>query len=318
MPLVLLAEARAQMEPTEPCVRGLADLGDCVLLAGAPDAGKTCLAAYVAGCVVTGSPVFGLYECEKRPVVWLAFEEAQGHVTKRFDWIPEESELYIWTPSMEDWRGFARTPVEMIMEHEEGVEPDHLTGSLVVIDPLLAAFVFRDPNNAGEVRTALTPLRCLAQEFGFTCLVIHHMRKGTGGAMSERILGSNQYAAVFPTKWLIEPLAGGSRLRFEASGKFQDPVQHVLTRTRRDAYSVLDEGTAWRRKRKPREILADAAELCRDAKRILMQGPKSTSQLCEELGLSAPYGRRVRAILERYDDFAIEQTSAKSYEIRLR
>lgn len=312
-----LSELKLVADP-EPCIQGLADHGDCILLAGSPDAGKSCLAAYVAACLTSGSPVFGLYECRAANVVWLAYEESRQQLKKRLHWIPDaESRLRVWTPEMDSETGEVPDPVQMFRSEE--ADPTDLAGGLLIVDPLLSAFRFRDPNNAGEVRTTLMPLRHLAQEGGFACLVLHHMRKGAGGSLADRILGSNQYAAVFPTKWLIEPSPAGDELRFEAQGKFQEPVRHVLTRTNPQEYSPLAKQFPTRsRRQKPGQILKNAAKLRTDAKRILRDGPMTTARLCEALGLSAPYGPKVRAVLEESDAFRVTRVHAKEYEIGLR
>ena len=180
----------------------LLPLSGSSLLVGGPKAGKSTLAESLTIAMAQHGQWLGR-ECRGGGVVMLAFESKRGELResmRRGGAQPDDS-ILIKTglpniPAQErpqDW-------LEMMVfgPDSKRIESPPV---LVIVDTLARLTRIGDGNDYYEVTDALAELTDLARRNDFHLMLIHHSRKGGGGAMEfgEEVLGSTAMLAAVDT-----------------------------------------------------------------------------------------------------------------------
>lgn len=176
------------LEAPPTIIRGVVPAG-LTILAGAPKKGKSWMSLAMAIAVATGQPWLGM-ETQQGDVLYMDLESAQYRVQKRLEKLlvgPGPDRLYITHKSERLEEGL----LEQIQKWIESVE----SPSLIIIDTYGRVDAGkRKGENAyqGDTRV-LGEVQKFAIQRKIAILVVHHLRKVSGGIMDdplERISGS--------------------------------------------------------------------------------------------------------------------------------
>lgn len=203
-------------------VKGLIPAGSCVMLAGDPKTGKSWFAGDVCTAVATGTKFLG------REVVPL--EDGASILC-----VPAEDPLMSWAERIDGLaltRGYERsmlrinavdTPaINLVHDSQRLLKTIQQTNAKVVVLDPFSLLHDGDENVASDVLLPLQKLRAISRETGCTIIVIHHMRKPSGGGVqgrrAHRIRGSSASHGWADLVLLLEldEKAGNTRVDVEA------------------------------------------------------------------------------------------------------
>lgn len=146
-----------------------------IFLAGKPKLGKSWMALAFSMGIASGGRALGTYSVERGNVLYLALEDNPRRIQKRArkilgkDAVPEELEFAT------QWKRLDNGGVELIDDWLDA----HPNARLVVIDTFakVRPTSKRNGNAYDEDYGALEGLKKLADNYGVTILLIHHLRK---------------------------------------------------------------------------------------------------------------------------------------------
>jgi len=183
-------------------------LGKLTIFAGNPKLGKSLLGTWMAACVSSGAKWPDVDErAERGGVVILAAEDDPGDtVGPRCDAAGADSIKINLIRSVRKAKDESNK-----REFEIGRDLPALEEAirrtphcrLVVIDPVTSYLGGTKINDAGEVRSVLTPLVTLAAKHRVAVVAITHLRKSEGVALY-RMLGSISFVAIARMVWGVE------------------------------------------------------------------------------------------------------------------
>jgi putative DNA primase/helicase len=151
---------------TDWLVDGMLPVGGISIMAARPKVGKSTLARNLALAVARGSHFLHRHTTQGR-VLYVALEERRADVARQFARMGAQSEpIAIHTGSAPERALQALT--DAIIEFQP---------SLVVIDPLIRFFRFKDANDYNEVYRTLGPIVELSQRTNCHILLLHHTSK---------------------------------------------------------------------------------------------------------------------------------------------
>lgn len=164
--------------------------GKLVLLMGDPGCGKTYLTSYIASIISKGGDFVNGFPSEEG-VVWLQNgEDGAGDTIKiRLEKMGAKLENITMVSEEEDYLSLQQ--FEKIKEIFEIVKPQ-----VAIFDPL-TLYVGRkvDVNSSNEIRTILSPISRLCEEFGVTLILVMHLNKSDKKALYKG-LGSVDFMAI--------------------------------------------------------------------------------------------------------------------------
>jgi len=233
-----LREPEEVQRPAEMLVPGLIPKGEPGMLVGDPGLGKSEVGLTISVALALGLPAFGLPITIPKTVVYVAFEGSQKALRRRVsrishnlcpDFGDDENELlnanlHLLTPS-------PNRPVvgpekyEVFLQNFERLSDQGFGPGLLIIDTL-SYLIDGDENQAASARGPWRMAQGLSNGFGWTVLMIHHMRKAlqnTGPSVSRRsvsdIRGTSAHGAsarfileLSSKKWPSSPTPDGDRL----------------------------------------------------------------------------------------------------------
>lgn len=259
---------------------------------GDPGTGKSTLTVEIAAAVTTGDPLPGEDEetgREPADVVLLSAEDNPADTIR---------------PRLERaGADLSRVRVLQGLTTEEGDEvhldlsrEDHLRElrkileahrpDLVVIDPFTAYLGNIDSYRDAQVRSLLTPLAKLAEEFDVAIVFVRHMRKSAASRAIYRGGGSIGFSAAVRSELLV-------------AHNPQDPDERALLQVKNNlgpmarglAFTLSDEGLVWRGETAltPEDVLADddgkpgPRMVAKDfLRRFLADGPRQVTEIHDE------------------------------------
>jgi hypothetical protein len=77
---------------------------------------------------------------------------------------------------------------------------------LVIIDPLMSFFGYKDTYRDSHVRASLLPLSALARKFNIAVVCVMHLNKGSSSKIIYRTMGSQAFSAFARSVWFVNPL----------------------------------------------------------------------------------------------------------------
>ncbi len=183
-------------------------LGKLNLVAGDPGLGKSQLTLAMAATVTTGGTWPDGSRAPQGSVILISCEDEAGDTIRprldaagadvrrvhTFDWVRTQ-----------DRNGAPVRAHFDVAEHMEQLEDlVRRIGDvrLIVIDPVTAFLGRADSHKTADVRQALAPLQALLAEHGIAGLLVSHLNKGEGPAMT-RITGSGAFVAVARSAWVV-------------------------------------------------------------------------------------------------------------------
>lgn len=187
--------SEVEPEAVEWTVPGLIPNGEITLLCGDGGVGKGLFTAQLVAYVTTGrtSEIFSAAREQTGNVVILAGEDSVDTVLcPRLKAVEADFEKIQVAASNYYYRMTGKTPYlddESLWARIESVNP-----SLVVVDPIQS---FLPPNinmnNRQQMRGLLQKLQGMAQECGFSLLLVMHTNKGTGASGRNRMNGTADF-----------------------------------------------------------------------------------------------------------------------------
>lgn len=213
-----LEEIGAGLRPVSWLWPGWLPLGMLTLLAARPGTGKSLIALDLAGRIITGQPWpdgAAMTQAPGRNVIYIDGENIpEVHNERALAWDLPRANLYPLLPDEEDMLIdlSGQKYQELLSQMVYRLEP-----ALVVVDSL-GAVMGKGENAVEEVRGLLGYLAGLAQHHAASVLIIHHLRKSTGGQLPlfetidpDQIRGSGHITAMSRVAWGLTTVQTGSR-----------------------------------------------------------------------------------------------------------
>ncbi len=239
------------LPPTRWLIKNYATCGSVLLLGADPNLGKSTLANAWAHCIWTGTPWLG-HSVRAGSVLFVLGEDARGAALRARAWeaaygsIDQVADRYIEyadrMPALCEPAGqleLRRLLVFLVQEH--GHAP-----ALVVIDTLSTVWG-SEPENAAELAAALmSVLSSLADEFGCTFLLVHHLNKAQPGPIKREITlssirGASAFVGSADDVLVLEAIDGGARL-FGIKARNTDKAPEKLLGVHRVSLGTNEDG----------------------------------------------------------------------------
>jgi len=183
------------------------------ILGGKPKQGKSILALNIGIAVANGDPVFNRKTCEGA-VIYLALEDVarrlQVRLLKMLNGMPAPENFKIFT----NWSRFEDGGLDCI----EGEILKHENIKLIIIDTF-AKFTGRAGNNYNNDYEIISTIKEIADKYGVTILLIHHMRKSGADYIMDTFSGSTGITA-----------AADGVIAFVRNNNLVDAELHILGR----------------------------------------------------------------------------------------
>ena len=182
------------------------------LLAGAPKAGKSWLALWLAVTVAKGEEVWGL-PTRQGTTLYLCLEDSMLRIQNRLFEITEDAppNVHFCTESAVLGRG--------LEEQMEAFLAEHLDTVLVIIDTLQMVRPLHDATYANDYRD-LSALKKLADQHGIAILLIHHLRKEKAEDVFQRISGTTALSGAVDTSFVLtEERRGSGQAKLSCIGR---------------------------------------------------------------------------------------------------
>jgi RecA-family ATPase/5S rRNA maturation endonuclease (ribonuclease M5) len=223
----LLAEPE---EETDWLVENLLPMGGLSVIGGKPKAGKSTTVRNLCLSVARGEPFLG-FPTTQGPVLYCAFEEKRGEVTKHFRQLgalPDDPILSF----------VGRAPDEFIAKLWPALH--EIKPALIILDTLVKVAHVTDMNDYSQVMKAIDPFLHMARESGAHLLLVHHAGKGdrSGG---DALLGSTGIFATVDT-CLIQKRSDKYRT-IESINRYGTDIEETVLEWHEDTRSISLGGT---------------------------------------------------------------------------
>lgn len=214
-------ENRSDSAPFKPLMKCLADIepksinwlwpqriaaGRITLAVGMPGAGKSFLTCDLASRISTGTTWPDGSPCEKGSVIFITAEDdPHDTIRPRLDAHDADVKRIHLLSGVIQTGGnkskelaFSLSDVDVLRQALREIE----NCRLVVIDPIGSFLGGRcDAHRDNEVRSVLTPIAKLAEEFGPAVLMVAHRRKSQSSFADDTALGSRAFTGIARSVW---------------------------------------------------------------------------------------------------------------------
>ncbi len=190
--------------------------GKLTLIAGAPDGGKSQIAAYIASTISNGGPwPFGEGKAEQGAVIWLSAEDdpADTTVPRLIAAGANRRLIFELKPIVRGENGprtlnVAEDLGEIARVIEKIKDTYGVPVRAIVIDPISAYMGGRAQGDSwknSDVRHTMTPLLEFVARVGISTLGITHFKKGRDADVLNRVIDSIALPALSRATWLVAP-----------------------------------------------------------------------------------------------------------------
>lgn len=184
------------LPPTRFCVRGFLPQG-IAILGGAPKTGKSWLALDLCVRVAKGQPLWGM-QTTQGTVVYLCLEDSLRRIRDRIYCIAEDvpRSLYFSISAGTVEEGLCEQVMQFLLEHQDTV--------LVVIDIFqMVRGKMADLSYASDYDD-IQQIKKLADEYGITILLVHHLRKQGSGDPLNRLSGTTGISGAVDAVFILD------------------------------------------------------------------------------------------------------------------
>ena len=170
---------KEHFEPLHFLVDGLLARGQFIMLAGRPKGGKSWLVSQLAECLDLGVPFLGI-STKKAKVLYIALEDGRRRLNQRFH-------IRKYKPTKNLAMMFKLSPIDSV-GGKPGPGLDYIAHvaplfDLIVIDTLISAMSGQaDESSNQQMSPILHKLRDIAHDSDTAIVLVHHIRKPSGGA----------------------------------------------------------------------------------------------------------------------------------------
>lgn len=151
--------------------------GNLVILCAAGGSGKTMFAQYMATCVSSGKPLFGVYPVSKGGVIHIDMEQSKVQTQRRYIRLANGLEVSSLDVSRVTLKARLDDPQLPMVEIEKEMVELCTGKSLCIVDSLKA--ISCTDENSSDIEKVLKMLKRVGEKTQCTIMVIHH--KGKGG-----------------------------------------------------------------------------------------------------------------------------------------
>ncbi len=268
------------------------------LFCGRPKIGKSWLALQIAADISVGKLVIGKYESEPIQVLYLALEDTQRRLQKRFRTIKGSGSdnLCFYT----DWaRG--SPGIAHLRKRLETKQFEHT--KLIVVDTLARFLPQCDMNDYSQIYPLVADIKSIADKHSCAIVCLHHTRKSNADDFIDTVSGSNAFAGASDTILVLQRTRGEADGFLKAAGRDIDEQEIALSLEKDKGWAVLGEGVEYRMSRERRDIVKILADA---------DGPLGVNEITAMTGRD--YGS-VRLMLSRMvKDFEIARIGRGQYE----
>jgi putative DNA primase/helicase len=186
---------------------GMLPHGKISIIAGNPGLGKSQVTLDIAARISTGAAWPTGDTCKEGKVLLVCCEDDPADtIVPRLDAAGANRSNIALLRSVTIQQGGAHKNRALSLDDDIGKISDHLKQApntrLIIIDPVSAYMGKTDSHNNAEVRAVLDPLAILAQDHRISILLVTHLNKGSGPAIS-RMMGSMGFVAVARAAYAI-------------------------------------------------------------------------------------------------------------------
>ena len=253
-----------------------------LLLAGKPKTGKSWLALQIAAAASVGVPFLNHFDTMRSKVLYLALEDTERRLRKRFDIIKGlgSDDLIFHT----DWpRGIPG--IQAIKDALEA-SPDI---KLLVIDTLVRFLPDIDFNSYSDTYPVVSSIKHLSDDYGVSILAVVHTRKSASDDFIDTVTGSNAFTGATDATMVLTRGRGDADGFIVAAGRDMDDVDIALKLVKDVGWEYLGEGKEHRISDSKRQII----EALKEASEPI--GPKDVSAM-----IAGDYGK-VKLIMYRME-----------------
>ena len=187
--------------------QGILPHGKISIIAGNPGLGKSQVTLDIAARISTGTPWPTGDACKQGKVLLVSCEDdAADTIVPRLDAAGANRSNIALIRSVITREHDVQKNRALSLQNDLEKISDHLRKTpdtrLIIFDPVSAYMGKTDSHNNAEVRSVLDPLATLAQDHSISILLVSHLNKGSGPAIS-RTMGSMGFVAVARAAYVI-------------------------------------------------------------------------------------------------------------------
>ena len=222
------------MEPLNFVVDSLISQG-LHILAGAPKAGKSWLALWLATTIAKGEPVWNL-QTKQGTTLYLCLEDSTRRIQNRLFSITDEvpSNVRFCTESNILEKGLEQQLTQFLKEYPDTV--------LIIIDTLQKVRGVKNDNAYANDYRDLSLLKRIADQHGTAILLIHHLRKEGDEDVFNRISGTTAISGAVDSSFtLVEDKRGSGRAKLSCIGRDIEYREIELERNEDNVWQLISD-----------------------------------------------------------------------------
>ncbi|TEB08623.1 hypothetical protein Psch_02189 [Pelotomaculum schinkii] len=259
------------------------------LLCGRPKMGKSWLCLAIASAVAAGGWALGCKKVERSEVLYLALEDTPRRLKGRLEKILQNGQAPVGFHIFTEWKKLDQGGLELL----DKWLTVHPNCKLVVIDTFgkIRGKISSSGSIYQEDYGALDGLKRLADSYGVSVLLVHHLRKMGSDDPLETISGSTGISGAADGILILKRERGASGASLYITGRDVEEQELALNFDQTiGTWAILGDAAEYRLSQERRDIL----EVLRKAKEAM-----SPKEIAEVVGRKGPNVRKtIEALLD--------------------
>lgn len=254
MPEIFSAAELRHMEFEEPTfvIPGLVPTG-LILLVGRPKIGKSYLLLDIALALSTGGYAIGQIHVEQTGVLYISLEDRKQRLKKRIDELFPRDE---WPNNFFMAITWARTDKGGMDQLRQYIE-DHPSVKVVIIDTLAKIRSTKKANGSvyDEDYREIGAIKTLADSFGVSVIVCHHVRKMDGEDPLDAVSGTTGIAGSADTILVLKRDIGTGGATLYIRGRDIEEKELALQHDPSGGWRLIGDAQVYRRSKEQLAVL---------------------------------------------------------------